>query len=106
MPIIKEKKPSGLVFSLCKLSVEMDGLKELYSSHEGQPGHLGPWMGICLQPQAWSTPSKLGFVGKEAGCPPAAPESLQTCVSSTVSPSGAAKMLFFIVPFSLFQGCL
>lgn len=66
MPIIKDKKPSELVFSLCKMSVEMDGLKEPDSSHTGQPVLLGPWSGFTgdargyrLQPQAWSIPSKL-----------------------------------------------
>lgn len=46
MPIIKDKKPSGLVFSLCKMSVEMDGLKEPDSSHTGAASASGALVGV------------------------------------------------------------
>lgn len=42
----KRKETKWAVFSLCKMSVEMDGLKEPASSHTGQPVLLGPLIGV------------------------------------------------------------
>lgn len=42
----KRKETKWAVFSLCKMSVEMDGLKEPDSSLTGQPVHLGLLVGV------------------------------------------------------------
>lgn len=81
-------------------------LKSCILHTQGAARAPGPLAGHLPPAPSLEHSVKAGLHREGGRLPTCGPESLQTCVSSTVSPSGAAKMLFFIVPFSLFQGCL
>lgn len=117
MPIIKEKKPSGLVFSLCKMSVEMDGLKEPDSSHRGAAGASGALVGVHRRcPRASASilslehSIKVGIRGRRPAAPSWSPESqtadlpLPHCFPSGVWVFLLFCFVFFIVPLSNFKG--
>lgn len=93
MPIIKDKKPSELVFSLCKMSVEMDGLKEPDSSHTGAASASEALVGVHQRCPGVPPPAsglehsiKVGIRGRRPSVLPGLLRvRLQACPSPTAS---------------------
>lgn len=120
MPTIKEKKPSGLVFSLCKMSalVRMTERTAIggFSIDTGVGGLLyslpeGAGRGLC-PPAPTMYFVKVGTRGAEGrSVAPHAFLRKLTCKPVSLSdiafpPGGTAEHVVFIVPFSFLKGCL
>lgn len=111
----KRKETKWAVFSLCKMSVEMDGLKEPDSSLTGQPVHLGLLVGVLPRwPRASAPPPasglkhsiKVGIRGRRPSAHQWSPESqTEDLPLPHCFPSGVSRPCCFHSAFVLFQGC-